>query len=108
VPWLPVWVLPLIVCVIWLATDAGGLALGAILAAIAVKFMSTPFAAVGLAPYWLFALGGLFVLVTLLLPRGVVGTVQHWWDERREKNAARIVRSEPAEPAPKPALKPAE
>jgi urea transport system permease protein len=26
---------------------------------------------------WLFALGGLFVLVTLFLPRGVVGLL-HW------------------------------
>ena len=28
-----------------------------------------------LAPYWLFVLGGLFVAVTLFLPRGIVGTV---------------------------------
>jgi urea transport system permease protein len=27
-----------------------------------------------LAEYWLFVLGGLFVLVTLFLPKGVVGT----------------------------------
>ena len=29
-----------------------------------------------LAPYWLFMLGGLFIGVTLLLPRGIVGTCQ--------------------------------
>ena len=28
-----------------------------------------------LAPYWLFVLGGLFVAVTLFLPRGIVGTI---------------------------------
>ena len=31
-----------------------------------------------LAPYWLFVLGGLFVAVTLLLPLGIVGTLQQW------------------------------
>jgi urea transport system permease protein len=54
-----------------------------------------------LAPYWLFVLGSLFVLVTLLLPRGIVGTVKHYWrvwHERRE-----VVAAERAEAAPKPA-----
>jgi urea transport system permease protein len=31
-----------------------------------------------LAPYWLFVLGGMFVAVTLLLPLGIVGTLQRW------------------------------
>jgi urea transport system permease protein len=31
-----------------------------------------------LSPYWLFVLGGLFVAVTLLLPLGIVGTLQQW------------------------------
>jgi len=31
----------------------------------------------------LFLLGGLFVLVTLLLPRGIVGTSIWWGDGRR-------------------------
>jgi urea transport system permease protein len=31
-----------------------------------------------LSPYWLFVLGGLFVAVTLLLPLGIVGTLQRW------------------------------
>jgi urea transport system permease protein len=36
-----------------------------------------------LAPYWLFVLGGLFVAVTLLLPLGIVGTLQQWRGWRR-------------------------
>ena len=36
------------------------------------------FARIGLAPYWLFVLGGLFIAATLLLPRGLVGTYQQW------------------------------
>jgi len=38
-----------------------------------------------LSPYWLFVLGGLFVAVTLLLPLGIVGTLQQWsqgWGRR--------------------------
>jgi len=41
--------------------------------------------AVPLSPYWLFVLGGLFVAVTLLLPLGIVGTLQRWtqgWGQR--------------------------
>ena len=48
-----------------------------------------------------FVLGSLFVLVTLLLPRGIVGTVRHYsgvWRERRDAADARA-----AEAAPKPA-----
>ncbi|MEH6725963.1 MAG: urea ABC transporter permease subunit UrtC, partial [Hyphomicrobiales bacterium] len=33
--------------------------------------------------YWLFALGGLFVLVTLLLPKGIVGTLRDGWARLR-------------------------
>ena len=29
-----------------------------------------------LAPYWLFVLGSIFVFVTLILPKGIVGTMQ--------------------------------
>jgi len=41
--------------------------------------------AIPLSPYWLFVLGGLFVAVTLLLPLGIVGTLQRWtqgWGQR--------------------------
>jgi urea transport system permease protein len=41
-----------------------------------------------LAPYWLFALGSLFIVVTLLLPKGIVGTIQHSFGEWRSKRAA--------------------
>jgi urea transport system permease protein len=52
-----------------------------------------------LAPYWLFVLGGLFVGVTLLLPRGIVGTVQQWWRERRSKEAVPALALPDAHPA---------
>ena len=49
-----------------------------------VNYAKTTFTTGMLAPYWLFLLGGLFVAVTLLLPRGIVGTIQHYWAERRQ------------------------
>ena len=52
-----------------------------------MNYAKTTFTSGPLAPYWLFMLGGLFVAVTLLLPRGVVGTWQ-WWMERRRSSAA--------------------
>jgi len=79
--------------------------LGAIFGALLLAFFFTPFDAVGLAPYWLFALGGLFVAVTLLLPRGVVGTLRVWIDMFRGWASARRGRAVPSVPmaAPRPA-----
>jgi urea transport system permease protein len=37
---------------------------------------------------WLFALGALFVLVTLFLPKGIVGTVQQFYARRKEYSDA--------------------
>ena len=36
---------------------------------------------------WLFALGALFILVTLLLPRGIIGAIKRR-DRRKQPNAA--------------------
>ena len=36
---------------------------------------------------WLFALGGLFIAVTLFLPSGIVGTLDHWRTHRGESLA---------------------
>jgi urea transport system permease protein len=71
--------------VIWVAVGGRGTLTGAILGAVVVNYGKTYFTSGILAPYWLFLLGGLFVGVTLLLPRGIVGTVRHWWLVRRRK-----------------------
>ena len=63
--------------------------------AILVNYAKTTFTSGPLAPYWLFMLGGLFIAVTLLLPRGVVGTWQ-WWMERRRAEAAANTAAPPA------------
>ena len=58
--------------VIWVAMGGRATLYGAVLGAIGVNYAKTWFT--GAFPeVWLFALGGLFVVVTLLLPRGVVG-----------------------------------
>jgi len=63
---------------IWVAVGGRGTLTGAILGAVVVNYGKTYFTSGALAPYWLFVLGSLFVGVTLLLPRGIVGTLQHW------------------------------
>src|SRR5260370_25984432 len=70
--------------VIWVAVGGRGTLTGAILGAVVVNYGKTYFTSGALAPYWLFVLGGLFVGVTLLLPRGIVGTSQHLWAYRRQ------------------------
>jgi urea transport system permease protein len=88
--------------VIWVAVGGRGTLTGAVIGAVLVNYAKTYFTSGPLAPYWLFVLGSLFVAVTLLLPRGVVGTVNHWWAGWRARrgdggNAAA------ADPAPRPA-----
>jgi urea transport system permease protein len=77
-----------------------------VLGAVLVNYGKTYFTSGFLAPYWLFVLGGLFVLVTLLLPRGIVGTIEHWWGEWRARRAAADASDKNGQmpsPAPRPA-----
>ncbi|UYO48049.1 urea ABC transporter permease subunit UrtC [Rhodopseudomonas palustris] len=69
--------------VIWVAVGGRGTLVGAALGAIVVNYAKTVFTSGPLAPYWLFMLGALFVAVTLLLPRGIVGTVNAWLASRK-------------------------
>jgi urea transport system permease protein len=71
--------------VIWVAVGGRGTLIGAVLGAILVNYAKTTFTSGPLAPYWLFVLGSLFIAVTLLLPRGIVGTVEYWWKGRGPK-----------------------
>ena len=62
--------------VIWVAVGGRGTLVGAALGALIVNFAKTWFTG-ALPEYWLFALGLLFVLVTLFLPKGVLGLIDN-------------------------------
>ncbi len=80
--------------VIWVAVGGRGTLVGAALGAVVVNWAKTMFTSGFMAPYWLFALGALFVFVTLFMPKGILGTAQGWWESRKR-------------PAPVPAAEPA-
>jgi urea transport system permease protein len=89
--------------VIWVAVGGRGTLTGAVIGAVLVNYAKTYFTSGVLAPYWLFALGGLFVFVTLVLPRGIVGTFHHWQAEWRARRAAAVVSPNAPAVAPRPA-----
>jgi urea transport system permease protein len=68
--------------VVWVAVGGRGTLYGAVLGAILVNYAKTWLT--GAFPeVWLFVLGALFVLVTLFLPRGIVGLIPAWRREQR-------------------------
>jgi urea transport system permease protein len=67
--------------VVWVAIGGRGTLVGAALGAVVVNYLKTVFTSGPLAAYWLFALGGLFVVVTLALPKGILGI----WEQIRRK-----------------------
>jgi urea transport system permease protein len=74
--------------VIWVAVGGRGTLTGAVLGALLVNYAKTLFTSGALAPYWLFLLGALFVGTTLLLPRGIIGTLNQWRGDRAERRKA--------------------
>jgi urea transport system permease protein len=61
--------------VIWVAVGGRGTLYGAAAGALLVNYAKTYFTS-ALPEIWNYALGALFVLVTLFLPRGIIGLVQ--------------------------------
>jgi urea transport system permease protein len=74
--------------VIWVAVGGRGTLTGAVVGAVLVNYAKTFFTSGFLAPYWLFTLGALFIAVTLLLSRGIIGTLRHWTVLRRDRASA--------------------
>jgi urea transport system permease protein len=74
--------------VIWVAVGGRGTLVGPIVGAVLVNFAKTWFTSGAFAPYWLFVLGGLFIAVTLFLPKGIVGTLSGWLQQRRANPSA--------------------
>jgi urea transport system permease protein len=71
--------------VVWVAIGGRGTLVGAALGAVVVNYLKTVFTSGPLAAYWLFALGALFVIVTLALPKGILGA----WDQIRARLSGR-------------------
>lgn len=65
--------------VIWVAVGGRGTLYGAALGAIVVNLAKTWFTG-AMPELWLFVLGGMFVVVTVLLPKGIVG-IQFYRDD---------------------------
>ena len=68
--------------VVWVAVGGRGTLYGAIIGALLVNYAKTKFTAV-LPEVWLFALGALFVYVTIFLPQGIAG----WFKKLAGKKA---------------------
>ncbi len=72
--------------VIWVAVGGRNSLYGAIIGAMIVSYAKTRFTAI-MPEAWLFALGGLFVLVTLLLPKGLAGLMTKLKSKKSESNS---------------------
>ena len=76
--------------VIWVAVGGRGTLVGAIIGGLGVNAAKTYFTG-ALPEIWLFALGGLFIAVTLFLPKGILGL----WRQIADARAMRRSRAEP-------------
>ena len=82
--------------VIWVAVGGRGTLVGAALGAVIVNAGKTWFTG-ALPEAWLYALGALFVVVTLFLPKGVLGLWSSIWARRKAAAPPPLPRPEPAE-----------
>jgi urea transport system permease protein len=78
--------------VVWVAVGGRGTLYGAVIGALLVNYAKTRFTAI-MPEGWLFALGALFVLVTLYLPKGLVG-LRGQLAARRNNKAGKAVKQE--------------
>ncbi|MGJ3258531.1 MAG: urea ABC transporter permease subunit UrtC [Rhodospirillales bacterium] len=72
--------------VVWVAVGGRGTLVGAALGAVLVNGAKTIFTGV-MPEFWLFALGALFIAVTLFLPKGILGLANQIMAKRRERRA---------------------
>ncbi len=89
--------------VVWTAVGGRGTLIGPIIGAVLVNAGKSFFT--GAFPeFWLYALGGLFIAVTLFLPKGIVGTIQHGWNARKQlRSAAELEKGRDADLLPQAA-----
>ncbi|MCE2453095.1 MAG: hypothetical protein J4F48_09735, partial [Nitrospinae bacterium] len=86
-------VLPSIEMVIWVAVGGRGSLIGAVIGAIGVNWARS-YLTSSYPDYWLYFLGGIFVLVVQFFPDGILGVVRdaprklERWIRRKERVAA--------------------
>ena len=73
--------------VIWVAVGGRGTLVGAALGAVLVNFSKTWLTG-AMPEVWLFALGALFIVVTLFLPKGIIGTASEMLKNRRDRQTS--------------------
>ena len=64
--------------VVWVAVGGRGTLIGAVIGALVVNYAKTWFTA-AYPELWLFALGALFLVVTVFMPRGILGLAHDGW-----------------------------
>ncbi len=82
--------------VIWVAVGGRGTLVGAAIGALIVNAGKTWFTG-ALPEAWLFALGALFVVVTLFMPRGVIGLWGDLTAKLRKPASSGVPAAKPAE-----------
>lgn len=87
--------------VVWVAVGGRGTLIGPILGAVSVNWLKS-WATRSFAEYWLYILGGLFIVMTLFFPKGLVGI------PGQIRNMYRRWNSVPEPDGPPPAAAPAE
>ncbi|TCD16277.1 urea ABC transporter permease subunit UrtC [Oricola cellulosilytica] len=75
--------------VVWTAVGGRGTIIGPIVGALVVNAGKSWFTG-ALPELWLFALGGLFVAVTLFMPKGIVGMISRHWPKRSRATDAKV------------------
>lgn len=86
--------------IVWVAVGGRATLLGPIIGAVGVNALKS-WASQAFPAYWPIFLGGMFVLVVLFMPKGIVGLpnqLRTWW-ERRQR--AKLVDEPPAPTTPK-------
>src|SRR5690606_780599 len=83
--------------VIWTAVGGRGTLVGPIIGAVLVNAAKSFFTGT-FADLWLFILGGMFIFVTLFMPKGIVGVFTSAWTTLRARRAS----GSQADPTPGP------
>lgn len=73
--------------VVWVAVGGRGTLYGAVIGAVLVNYAKTKFTA-WFPEVWLFALGALFVWVTVFFPRGIAGLIDDLPEKLKKKNGS--------------------